>query len=53
MTAHQLTPQQQQWVDHTLNSLSLEGAIAQLFNVTRAVEDPAEWLKLIERWPVG
>jgi beta-N-acetylhexosaminidase len=50
---HILTPPQQQWVDRTLNGLSLEGAIAQLFNVSRPVEDPAEWLKIIERWPVG
>ena len=53
MSAHQLTPPQQQWVDRTLNGLSLEGAIAQLFNVSRPVEDPAEWLKVLERWPVG
>ena len=50
---HVLTPQQQQWVDHTLNSLSLEHAIAQLFNVSRPLEDPAAWLKLIEQLPVG
>ena len=51
--AHVLTPQQQQWVDRTLNGLSLEHAIAQLFNVSRPVEDPAVWLKQIEQLPVG
>lgn len=48
-----LTPQQQQWVDRTLNALSLEHAIAQLFNVSRSDEDPAAWLKLLEQFPVG
>lgn len=48
-----LTAQQQQWVDRTLNSLSLEHAIAQLFNVSRPLEEPAAWLKLLEQLPVG
>src|SRR5262245_22699729 len=48
-----LTPQQLQWVDHTLNTLSLEHAIAQLFNVSRPQEDPIAWLKLLEQLPVG
>jgi beta-N-acetylhexosaminidase len=48
-----LTPQQRQWVDTTLNALSLEHAIAQLFNVSRPLEDPTAWLKLLEQWPVG
>ena len=50
---HVLTAQQEQWVDRTLNALSLEHAIAQLFNVSRPLEDPAVWLKLLEQWPVG
>lgn len=50
---HVLTPQQAQWVDKTLNTLSLEQAIAQLFNVSRPVEDPAVWLKLQEQFPFG
>lgn len=53
MMAQILTPQQQQWVDRTLNALSLEHAIAQLFNVSRPQEDPAAWLKLLEQLPVG
>lgn len=48
-----LTPHQAQWVDKTLNGLSLEQAIAQLFNVSRPLEDPAAWLKLQERLPFG
>ncbi|MEZ4733484.1 MAG: glycoside hydrolase family 3 N-terminal domain-containing protein [Caldilineaceae bacterium] len=50
---HSLTPQQAQWVDKTLNGLSLERAIAQLFNVSRPLEDPAAWLKLQEELPFG
>ena len=50
---HVLTPQQQQWVDRTLNALSLEHAIAQLFNVSRPLEDPGAWLKILEQLPVG
>ncbi len=50
---HVLTPQQVQWVDKTLNGLSLEHAIAQLFNVSRPLEEPAAWLTLIEQLPVG
>ena len=50
---HVLTLQQQQWVDRTLNALSLEHAIAQLFNVTRPWEDPGAWLKILEQLPVG
>ena len=45
---HLLTPQQQQWIDRTLNGLSLEQAILQLFNVSRFRTDPAEWLNLFE-----
>ena len=48
-----LAPHQQNWVDRTLSSLSLEHAIAQLFNVSRPLEDPAEWLRLLEQLPVG
>jgi hypothetical protein len=40
---HVLTPQQEQWVERTLNALPLEHAIAQLFNVSRPLEDPAAW----------
>lgn len=50
---HLLTPQQVQWVDKTLNALSLEHAIAQLFNVSRPLEDPAAWRQLLEQLPVG
>ena len=50
---HILTPQQQQWVERTLNGLSLEQAILQLFSVTRAQEDPGDWLKFLEQFPVG
>ena len=50
---HVLAPQQQQWVDRTLNALSLEHAIAQLFNVSRPLEDPGAWLKILEQLPVG
>jgi beta-N-acetylhexosaminidase len=50
---HTLSPQQQQWVDCTLTSLSLEQAILQLFNVSRPVEEPAAWRKLLEQYPVG
>lgn len=50
---HSLTPNKQQWVERTLNSLSLEAAIAQLFNVTRPMEDADAWLRLLEQWPVG
>lgn len=48
-----LTPHQAQWVDKTLNGLSLEQAIAQLFNVSRPLEDPAAWLQLQEGLPFG
>jgi len=48
-----LTPQQQQWVDRTLNALSLDHAIAQLFNVSHPVKDADAWLRLLEQTPVG
>lgn len=48
-----LTPLQAQWVDKTLNSLSLTQAIAQLFNVSRPLEEPAAWLKIQEDLPFG
>ncbi|MFO7632894.1 MAG: glycoside hydrolase family 3 N-terminal domain-containing protein, partial [Caldilinea sp.] len=48
-----LALQQQQWIDRTLNALSLEAAIAQLFNVTRPMEDADAWLRLLDQWPVG
>ncbi len=48
-----LNPRQQQWVERTLNSLPLEHAIAQLFNVSRPLEDAGEWLKMLERLPFG
>lgn len=50
---HTLNTPQQQWVDRTLASLSLEQAIAQLVNITRPLDDPDAWLKLLERWPAG
>ncbi len=48
-----LTTHQQQWVDHTLAALSLEQAIAQLVNVTRPVDDPDVWRRLLDQWPAG
>lgn len=48
-----LSPQGQRWVDQTLNTLSLQQAILQLFNVSRPLEDPDAWLKLMEQFPVG
>lgn len=43
----------QAWIDRTLNSLSLEQAILQLFNVSRPVEEVDAWLRLVEQSPVG
>lgn len=48
-----LTDHQQQWVDRTLAALTLEQAIAQLVNVTRPVDDPDAWRRLLDQWPVG
>lgn len=44
---------QQQWVDRTLNSLSLEQTIGQLFNISRPIEDADSWLRLLEKFPAG
>ncbi|MCB0088389.1 MAG: hypothetical protein KDE54_10785 [Caldilineaceae bacterium] len=48
-----LTAQQAQWVDRTLNGLSLTQAVAQLFNVSRPLEDAAAWLQILDQTPVG
>ncbi len=48
-----LTPSQQQWVERTLNSLSLEQAIGQLFNISRPIDDADTWLRLLEKFPAG
>ena len=48
-----LAPPQAQWVDRTLNGLSLTQAVAQLFNVSRPLEDAAAWLQILDQTPVG
>ncbi|MCO5212978.1 MAG: hypothetical protein M9936_25030 [Caldilinea sp.] len=50
---HTLNTPQQQWVDRTLAGLSLEQAIAQLVNITRPMDDPDAWRRLLDQWPAG
>jgi beta-N-acetylhexosaminidase len=50
---HPLTPQQTQWVDRTLDALSLESCVAQMLEVSRVRGGPADWLQFIDRIPMG
>lgn len=48
-----LTPQQSQWVDETLRSLTMEQCIAQLLQVTHPFSSADEWLAFVEKMPIG
>ena len=48
-----LTAAQTQWVDNTLNSLSLEEAIGQLLCISQFNDSKAYWLPLMEKVPFG
>ena len=48
-----LTPQQAQWVDKTLNSLTVEQCIAQLLQITQPFSSADEWLTFMEKLPMG
>jgi beta-N-acetylhexosaminidase len=48
-----LTDQQAQWVEATLNSLSLEQCIAQLLCVSQGQDSKEYWLRLIEEKQIG
>lgn len=48
-----LTKQQQQWVDQTLDSLSLEEAVGQLLFISQFNDDRGYWLPLMEKIPFG
>jgi beta-N-acetylhexosaminidase len=48
-----LTPQQAQWVDKTLNTLSLEQAAAQLLCISQFTDSREYWFRLLERVPIG
>ncbi|MBN1584422.1 MAG: glycoside hydrolase family 3 protein, partial [Anaerolineae bacterium] len=48
-----LTHQQTQWVDQTLSTLSLEGCVAQMLEVSRIRGGPADWFQFIDRIPMG
>jgi beta-N-acetylhexosaminidase len=53
MMIQALTRSQQEWVDETLEGLSVEGCIGQMLNVSRSEEGAAYWLELFGRVPVG
>jgi beta-N-acetylhexosaminidase len=48
-----LTPQQTQWVEQTLASLSTEHCIAQMLNISSSQDSPAHWLEVLAKTPVG
>jgi beta-N-acetylhexosaminidase len=48
-----LTPQQAQWVDKTLRSLTMEQCVAQLLQVTQPYSSADEWLVFLEKVPIG
>ena len=48
-----LPPQQAQWVDQTLRSLTMEQCIAQLLQVTQPFSSATEWLAFLEKLPIG
>ena len=48
-----LTPQQAQWVDKTLRSLTMEQCVAQLLQVTQPFSSATEWLAFLEKVPIG
>ena len=48
-----LTPQQAQWVDNTLRSLTMEQCIAQLLQVTQPFNSADEWRVFLEKVPIG
>ncbi len=48
-----LTPQQVQWVDKTLHSLTMEQCVGQLLQVTQPFTSAAEWLAFLEKVPIG
>ena len=48
-----LTPQQAQWVDSTLNGLSVAECIAQLLCISQFNDSKEYWLRLIEKTPIG
>ncbi len=48
-----LTPQQAQWVDKTLHSLTMEQCVGQLLQVTQPFSTATEWLAFLEKVPVG
>ena len=48
-----LTPRQAQWVDDTLDALSLESCVAQMLEVSRIRGGAAEWFQFIDRIPMG
>jgi len=48
-----LTPQQAQWVDNTLRSLTMEQCVGQLLQVTQPYTTAAEWLTFLEKVPIG
>jgi beta-N-acetylhexosaminidase len=50
---HPLTPRQTQWVDHMLSTLSLEGCVAQMLNISRREGEAAYWFEFIDRIPMG
>ena len=43
-----LTPQQAEWVDSTLRSLTMEQCVAQLCQVTKPFSSADEWLEFLE-----
>ena len=48
-----LTDQQAQWVETTLNSLSLEGCVGQLLCISQFRLAKGDWLRLIEEKQIG
>lgn len=48
-----LTPKQAQWVDNTVNALSLEESIGQLLCISQFNDSREYWLPLMEKTPFG
>ena len=48
-----LAASQTQWVDKTLDGLSLEGCIAQLLCISQPQDSKEYWLRLVEHTPIG
>lgn len=48
-----LSPQQADWVEKTLRSLTMEQCVGQLLQVTQPFSTAAEWLAFVEKVPIG